>query len=76
MKAKECHVIYDKRFGNIGDIVRGKPAHNRKNIKNSDNQQFYSITEAQNKTGILRTSIANCLANRAKTAGGLIWQYQ
>lgn len=35
---------------------------------------FYTALEASRKTGILDTSISNCLGNRAKTAGGFIWK--
>lgn len=36
---------------------------------------YDSLTQAQNKTGILVTSIANCLKGRSKTAGGFTWLY-
>jgi hypothetical protein len=29
MLCRSCHRNYDKNFGNIGDLVRGKPAHNK-----------------------------------------------
>lgn len=29
MLCRSCHRNYDKNFGKIGDIVRGKPAHNK-----------------------------------------------
>lgn len=35
---------------------------------------FYTALEASRKTGILRTSISNCLGNRTKTAGGFRWK--
>lgn len=36
---------------------------------------YYSIQEAQNKTGINRVSISNCCRNIKKTAGGFKWKY-
>ena len=36
---------------------------------------FESIVQAYNKTGVKRANISNCLACRAKTAGGFIWKY-
>ena len=38
-------------------------------------RQYKSITEASDLTGISITSIANCLANRSKTAGHYSWVY-
>lgn len=35
---------------------------------------YYGITEAEKKTGILKTAIANCLAKRSKSAGGYLWK--
>jgi hypothetical protein len=70
-----CHRHYDKCYGNIGDIVRGKDSHQAKKIVNSDGIIFKSITEACEITGILRTSLSNCLNKRAKTAGKLKWEY-
>lgn len=37
---------------------------------------YYGITEAEKKTGILRTAIANCLAKRSKSAGGYLWKME
>lgn len=36
--------------------------------------KFPSMTEAQEKTGVLITSICNMLKGNSKTAGGFIWQ--
>jgi len=38
--------------------------------------EYESLSDAFNKTGILITSICNNLKNKSKTAGGLIWYYQ
>lgn len=35
--------------------------------------KYESIKLASIETGILYTSISNCLANRSKSAGGFIW---
>lgn len=35
-----------------------------------------SITEAAKQTGISNSCISNCLAGRAKTAGGFFWMYK
>lgn len=43
--------------------------------ENGINTIYTSITEASKITGILITSIANCLSGRSKTAGGLHWKY-
>jgi len=37
--------------------------------------KYESVSDAAIKTGILQTAISNTLNNRAKTAGGFIWQY-
>lgn len=37
--------------------------------------KYDTIKIASDKTGIIRSSIDNCLNNRAKTAGGYIWKY-
>lgn len=37
--------------------------------------RYSSVTEAHNKTGILITSITNCLTGRSKKAGGYKWIY-
>jgi len=36
---------------------------------------FESICQAARHTGLNKGNIANCLTNKRKTAGGLIWQY-
>lgn len=38
-------------------------------------QRFQSLRDAMRATGISETSIANCLSNRTKTAGGYKWTY-
>lgn len=70
-----CHRHYDKCYGNIGDIVRGKKSHQAKKIIDSNGVIYESITKACSITGTLRTSIINCLKNRTKTAGKLKWKY-
>lgn len=37
-------------------------------------KEYEAIADASRDLGILRTSICNCLAGKAKTAGGYIWQ--
>lgn len=37
-------------------------------------REYKAIADASRELGILRTSIANCLAGKAKSAGGYIWQ--
>jgi group I intron endonuclease len=39
------------------------------------NEIFYNIAEASRQTGILSTSICNCLMGRSKTAGKFHWKY-
>ena len=39
-------------------------------------KEYESIAEAQRITNIKSTGISNCLAGRAKTAGGFIWKYK
>ena len=43
-------------------------------IKNTVIESFESTRDAENKMGILHTSIANCLSGRTRTAGGFIWK--
>lgn len=38
-------------------------------------KKFDSLTKAQEETKILKTSIANCLNKRTKSAGGYTWEY-
>lgn len=38
-------------------------------------KKFDSLTKAQEETKILKTSIANCLKKRTKSAGGYTWEY-
>ena len=70
-----CHRHYDKCYGNIGDIVRGRKSHQAKKVIDSNGTIYESVTDAYNNTGILRTSIMNCLKHRSKTAGKLKWKY-
>ena len=58
----------------LGKKVVCNNAAKRKPITNGINS-FVSITDAALQTKILKTSIANCLARRAKTAGGHQWNY-
>lgn len=51
-----------------------KPA-KRKPVGSSDGKIYKSIREASEQTGIICTSIANCLSTRSKQAGGLQWRY-
>ena len=39
-------------------------------------EEFDSVSSAAKATGILQTAISNTLTNRAKTAGGFLWQYK
>lgn len=39
-------------------------------------KEYGCIQDAVNETGILNSSISNCLKGRSKTAGGLIWKYK
>ena len=51
----------------------------KKIVQILDNQivnTFDSIKEAEEKTGILKTSISNCLTNRSKSAGKYNWKYK
>lgn len=36
---------------------------------------YINLAEASRLTGILKTSISNCLKNRSKTSGGYIWRF-
>ena len=38
-------------------------------------KSFDSIMEAERETGILNTSIVNCLKGKSKSAGGHLWRY-
>lgn len=38
--------------------------------------EYISVTEASRQTNIGRSSISNCLNNRAENAGGFIWKYK
>lgn len=56
-------------------IKKGKPVimYNKQLHKINE---FYSITEAHNKTGINLTNIHECCNYKRKTAGGYIWRYK
>jgi hypothetical protein len=69
-----CHRHYDKCYGKIGDLVRGKKANNIVKVINCLGDEFNSITEASIITNISRTAISNNLAGLSKKAGGLIWK--
>ena len=36
---------------------------------------YTSVNEASQMTGILKSSISNCLNGRGMTAGGFVWKY-
>ena len=56
-------------------IKKGKPViMYNKNLNKI--AEFYSITEAHNKTGINLTNIHECCNNKRKTAGGYVWKYK
>lgn len=38
--------------------------------------EYYSITNASKKTGIIKSSISQCLKGTIKQAGGFIWKYK
>ena len=72
-----CHRKYDMTDDirhRMSASKKGRVAVNKVSVINSNGDIFDSITDAQNKTGILRTSIHNCLTNKSKTAGGLQWK--
>jgi len=57
------------------------PKHNILEVIQFDNSSefindFKSISDASNSTGIKKTSIVNCLKGRSKTSGGFIWKYK
>jgi group I intron endonuclease len=47
-----------------------------KKDKNGNMEEYESIKEASNKTGIKRSNISCCLTNKSKTAGGFQWFYK
>ncbi len=44
-------------------------------VKNGESRLFKSLTQASKELNIIVTAISNCLAGRAKTAGGYFWKY-
>jgi hypothetical protein len=64
----------------IGKYVKPENGSNKAVIQLTKNDEFLneykSITEAFNKTGIKNTNINNCLAQRSFSAGGYKWKYK
>lgn len=47
----------------------------RMDLDGNDIEQYASMTEASDKTGVVTTSICGCCKGRFKTAGGFRWRY-
>lgn len=82
---KRCHAKYDgfdpKTLHKTRNKIAFEKIQGAKYIKikqystdGSFIKEWKSATHAQNKLGILRTSIGNNIKGRAKTAGGFIWK--
>lgn len=59
------------------DILKNYNTDNKSVICVETGEVFISMTEASRKTGVLRTRIGKCCANKphCKTAGGYHWKY-
>ena len=64
----------------IGKYVKPENGSNKRVIQLTKEGEFLneykSITEAFNKTGVKQTNIGNCLAKRSFSAGGYKWKYK
>jgi len=78
-----CHRKYDfteearkkqKKKASRKRPYRRKPVL-QKSVDGKLIRSHLGIKDASSATGISRTAIANVLSNRAKTAGGYIWEY-
>ena len=73
-----CTSTYNTKYGN-GITKRSKTRSNEiVKIDRNTNEilcKYPSLLLAQLDTGILRTSINNCILGISKTAGGFIWRY-
>jgi hypothetical protein len=80
-----CHRKYDET-----EERKRKISENHKGVIYNDNRrvvvqldqkgnkinEFPSVMSASKNTGILRTSIMNCLSGRSSNSGGFLWKYK